>query len=653
MMRILVVTLSNLGDVVLTLPVFESLARAFGDCRIDVIVGKPAAELFNGHPRIGKVTVYEKRSSWAQKTALLRAVRSERYDLIIDLKYSMLGLLGGARRRNRYFRPKPKKAHKALVHLSALDGIAPAFAGRGFLRVAERGPDAKLILAAVGSKSSTKIWPSDYFARVLDRLALQDGYEIKLIGSAAERPEAQAVMDHMTAPALDLTGQTPLPKLVDMISRASLVITNDSAPLHISDALGVPTVALFGPTDPRKYGPRDPRSLVAKKTLFCAPCEKAQCRFQRECLTELMPDSVYRQAKQILTDEFQPRNIKLLAIRLDRIGDVVLSLPALEAIKQRFPNSTLAVMTREETRALLEGHPLVDEVIVYRYHKKGRHHGLLGNIRFMREIAKRRFDIAFVLRPAPRAHFVPFLAGIPYRVGLECGLSSLTLTKRVRDRRHEGTRHESETTLDIVRAFGIETGPDLVPRLPVYADTLSSVQKKLHASGVSIQEPFLVFHAGASCISKRWPAERFAALGRTLTERHKMPVVIVGGAAERTASANIQHAVGERASDLTGRISLPELAALLSKAKLLVSNDSGPVHIAAAVGTPTLTIFGRNRSGLSPVRWRALGPGHRQVQKDVGCVECLAHLCPIDFECLKAVSVDEVARQAAEMLTAT
>ncbi len=111
---------------------------------------------------------------------------------------------------------------------------------------------------------------------------------------------------------------------------------------------------------------------------------------------------------------------------------------------------------------------------------------------------------------------------------------------------------------------------------------------------------------------------------------------------EREYGNFLQKETGARSLNLTGILSLKELAAFLKNCAALVSNDSGPVHIAAAVGTPTLTIFGRNQAGLSARRWKALGEGHRVIQKDVGCVVCLAHECTIGFECLKAVEVDEV-----------
>ena len=117
---------------------------------------------------------------------------------------------------------------------------------------------------------------------------------------------------------------------------------------------------------------------------------------------------------------------------------------------------------------------------------------------------------------------------------------------------------------------------------------------------------------------------------------------MIGAEKDRSLAAKVQVAAGIPISDLTGRLSLGMLGALLKTSSLLISNDSGPVHIASAVGTPVISIFGRNQPGLSPVRWRPLGENARVVWKNVGCDPCLAHNCEIHFLCLDVISVEDV-----------
>ncbi len=645
--KILVVTLSNLGDAVLTLPVFEALSKTYPGAEFHAIAGSGAAMVFEGDPRIAKVTLFNKKSSFGEKLRFLAGVRREHYDVIVDLRYSLIGLLGGARRRNRYFRMPARIRHRALKHLSALEGLADTTLGASSFLAGRFAPesdteDSRLVVAAVGSKSDLKKWPAASYARLLDRLALENGCRIALAGDKNDAADASKVAALMKTRPFDLAGRTDYAGLCSLIAGASLVVTNDSAPLHIADALGIPSVAIFGPTDPRKYGPRLDRSVVARRPLFCSPCEKAQCRYgTHDCMRELGVDEVYFKARKALDDEFCPHNLKILISRLDRIGDVVLSLPAVSAVRKRFPNATISLVVRPSVAPLVEGHPDIDEVIPYHYEKNGRHAGLRGGWHFLQEIVMRHFDAALILHPSTRAILVPFLAGIPYRVGLDSGPSFL-LTSRTPDRRHEGLKHESEYALDIVRAFDAEPRERVFPSLPVHADEAADVVELLAAEGVSEREKIIAVHPGASCPSKRWPVERFAELSQRIIGLTGCRLVVIGGREEKELGRKLAGLIGPPAVDLTDRLDLRRLAAFLKRCDALVSNDSGPVHVAAAVGTRVLTIFGRSQPGLGMRRWRPLGEGHVALRKDVGCVVCLAHECPIEFECLKAVTVDAV-----------
>ncbi len=659
--KILIVTLSNLGDAILTLPVFQAIHRRYPGGSIDTVVGESARSVFQDDPRLRKIMVYSRRTPLKEKLNFLAGIRRERYDIIVDLRYSFIGLLGGAKKRNKYFALRGRKQHRALKHLSALSGLVEIDdlktisltvnpAANDLLALSGKPADTRWVAAAVGSKSDNKKWPAPYFARVLDRLALHHGYHIVLVGDSHDMQDARHVQSLMCAPVTDLTGKTSLQELYRVLAGVSLLITNDSAPLHIADGLNTPVLGIFGPTDERKYGPRGIHSQVARKKLFCAPCEKAQCAYGHECLEELSVDEVYQKAMQILNDEFCPRNLRILAIRLDRIGDVVLSLPALEQVKKRYPNCTLTVMTRPATQEILQGHPCVDEVLIYDYENKGKHRFLVGYWRFLRGIVERKFDAALILHPSTRSHLLPFLAGIPYRIGFD-SVPPFLLTKRVRDERCEGLRHEADYTLEVVRGFDVPVTGDRVIRIPVFAEHERRLMRLFTDAFGQKEVPFVAVHPGASCPSKRWPVENFSALCKKIIDETSYRVVVVGGAETEALAKELVRPLGQRGLNLANQLSLKELAALCKRAAVLVSNDSGPVHVAAAVGTKTLTIFGRNQDGLSPTRWKALGSGHQWMQKDVGCVLCMAHRCPIEFECLKAVRVEELFEKLISMLS--
>jgi heptosyltransferase-2 len=657
--KILFVTLSNLGDVVLTLPAFRALEARFPHAEFHVVAGEGARGVFAAEPRVKSVLVHPKRPTLAGRLAFIRAIRAERYDLIVDLKRSPIGFFGGAKRRNSYLISGKSAIHQSMKHLRSIEGIAPPARGARAMRLPAVSaglrveldawaPDGRFVAVAAGSKSDLKKWPTERYAALLDKMILNDGCRIVLVGDAADAADSAKVRAAMRGGVLDLTGRTTFEELCAVLGRAALLVTNDSAPLHVADALGTPVLAIFGPTEPRKYGPRGAQSLVARKRVFCQPCEKAQCRFAtHECLKDLSVELVYAKARQILSDEFRPRNLRILVVRLDRIGDVVLSFPAIAAIRGRFPSAEISVMTRPATRELLEGHPMIDEVIPYYYEKKGRHSSVIGGARFIREIQMRKFDVAFILHPSNRSVLVPFLAGVPYRIGFDSVLPHL-LTKVVPDRRGEGQKHESDYTLDIVRAFGINDAgaPPELERRPEDDVVASQILAKF---GIAENDRVIALHPGASCDSKKWPVERFAELGRSLSDGRR--IAVVGGRDEREMGKYLKEAIGSAAVDLTGELGLKDLARFLRRCELLVTNDSGPAHVAAASGVKTVSIFGRNREGLGPRRWKALGEGHVYLHKDVGCVVCTAHRCAIGFECLKAVEVKEVRAKVEEVLS--
>ncbi|OGW80382.1 MAG: hypothetical protein A3C47_04865 [Omnitrophica bacterium RIFCSPHIGHO2_02_FULL_51_18] len=646
MKKVLIVTLSNIGDAVLTLPVFQSVRRAFPGAQIHAVAGENSKIVFEGDPRIQKLMVYNRRISWKEKLDFLFAVRRERYDLIIDLRHSLLGFFGGARRRNAYFF-RPRVKHKGLGHLAALKSLKiPVSTEVSFLETPKGAfdPDESrpLVAAAPGSKSGIKKWPAEYFAKLLDRLALEKNCRLVLVGDSGDSGDCEKIKSLMSAAVSDLSGQTSFQELCHILKSSALVVTNDSAPLHIADSFKTPTLAMFGPTDPLKYGPRGENSVAMNRRVFCSPCERPQCGFQHECMRELGVDEVYAKACRLLSDEFRPRKLNILVVRLDRIGDLVLSLPALEAIRNYFPEAFISVMTRPVTAGIVEGHAALDEVIPYHYEKKGRHRLFVGNIRFLREIIRRRFDICFVLHPSVRSHLIPFAAGIPVRIGFDSTLSFL-LTKKVKDLRHLGLKHESEYALDVVRAFGIPALEKKACGVPF------SVEHERKMQGFAGRK-IIALHPGSSCASKKWPMERYTELVRIILRKTPFKVAVIGGEDEKAPGAVLEKENTERVADLTGRLDIKELAAFLSKCEALVSNDSGPVHIAAGAGTKTLVVFGRNKAGLNRERWKPLGENHRTLQKNTGCVVCLADDCTIDFECLKALGVEEVYGALMEML---
>ena len=331
---------------------------------------------------------------------------------------------------------------------------------------------------------------------------------------------------------------------------------------------------------------------------------------------------------------------KILIVRTDRIGDVVLTTPSLAALKKKWPQAHVAIMVRPATQEIVEGNPFLDEVIVYDPQKD--HHGVGGFWRFITLLRKKRFDCAIIFHTKKRTNLICFFAGIPCRIGYRNDKFGFLLTDPLEDVRPKGDRHEAQYCLDVLKKLGVESS-DLTLDLPVSEKSLRWAEDFFKTNRLEKEKPVIAIHPGASCISKRWPAQKFSELIGLITQRLNAQLVLIGGPEtgdiarqilEKVDRNNIVNAVGET--------TLGQMAALLKRCQLLISNDSGPVHIACAVKTPVISIFGRNQAGLSPTRWRPLGPRDIVIHKEVGCEVCLAHNCQIDFKCLEVVSPEEI-----------
>jgi len=335
---------------------------------------------------------------------------------------------------------------------------------------------------------------------------------------------------------------------------------------------------------------------------------------------------------------------KILIVRTDRLGDLILSTPVIKNLRLFFPKSHIAFICRPYTRDALEGNPDLDEVIVY--DKYGKQKSLWASIKFAFYLRKREFDLAIILHPTNRIHLITFLAGIPERVGWDKKLGKL-LTKRIKHTKQEGKKHELEYTLDLLRFLDIPIKHSDT-YFPVLPRAKTTVEQLLKDKGIVEDDKFIVIHPSASCPSKRWPQENFRKVIKLLKEKLSFKIIVITSQSEREFGEEL---VGDSGViDLRGRLSIPELGALLKRAALFISNDSGPVHIAASFNTPVISIFGRADSGLSPLRW---GPGGRRsfhFHKDVGCTKCLAHSCIKGFLCLAKITPQEVVDKAMSFL---
>lgn len=338
--------------------------------------------------------------------------------------------------------------------------------------------------------------------------------------------------------------------------------------------------------------------------------------------------------------------MKILLTRTDRIGDVALSTPAIKAVRDKFPDSYIAFMVRPYAKDIAEANPYLDEVIIY--DKYGRQKSLFNTIKFALKLRRKKFDKAFMLHPTNRVHLIAYLAGIPERVGYDRKLAFF-LTKKIPHLKQEGKKHELEYTLEVLKSAGIEA-KDKELFVPVHENDIRRVEKILEEYHVGKDALLIAINPGASSASKRWAPQNFAILSDKLAGTLKAKILIVSDKKNTEFADAVAGGMKCECVNLAGKTTVGELTALLSKCRLFISNDSGPVHIASAVGTSVISIFGRSDAGLSPKRWGPRGEKSVVFRKDVGCKTCLAENCNLGFKCLEAITPDEVFKAAEDLL---
>jgi lipopolysaccharide heptosyltransferase II len=337
---------------------------------------------------------------------------------------------------------------------------------------------------------------------------------------------------------------------------------------------------------------------------------------------------------------------KILIVRTDKIGDLVLSTPVIKAVRDAYPDSHIAMMVRPYAHEIIKGNPYLDEIITYSKAKKGL--GVLSDLKFIMYLRKKKFDLALILHPKNRTHIIAFLSGIPERIGYNKKLGAL-LTKKIPHLKQYGLKHEIDYTLDILEYAGIDCN-DRKLYIAVNESSEKNVDKIFAENGISKDDTVVTVHPGSSCPSKRWAVAHFARVADALVREAKAKIVIIAGPRDKKFGDDVAALMNERALNLSCKTTVSDIVSILRRSKLFISNDSGPVHISCAVGTPVISIFGRSDRGLSPKRWRPVGARDVALHKDVGCVICESHKCKLGFKCLEAISEDEVLAAARAIL---
>lgn len=327
---------------------------------------------------------------------------------------------------------------------------------------------------------------------------------------------------------------------------------------------------------------------------------------------------------------------KFLLIRTDRIGDVVLTTPVIQTLRSYFPQSHVSFMVHPSTKDILDGNPYLNEIIAY--DKESKHKGILKTMLFALFLRRKKFDAVIIFNPKKSSHWISFLAGIPIRIGYHRKHGFL-LTHRMEDKKKEGKISEAFYNERLLSFLHIPASYSRKLYFPLKLQAKQSVYSFLKAN--HIQRPFVVINISSGCPSKTWPLQNFALLCDLIDKRLKLTIITIG---KKEECEHVKHLCKAPLVSIAESFTLSQLGALFKEAQLHISSDTGPMHIASAVGTPVISIFGRTLPGLGPLRWQPLKGNNTILQKNIGCHPCLADRCKIEFDCLKATKVEEVFR---------
>ena len=329
------------------------------------------------------------------------------------------------------------------------------------------------------------------------------------------------------------------------------------------------------------------------------------------------------------------------------IGDMVLLTPALRALRKTYPDAHIAMLLSPIVAGLMAEHPYLDELIVY--DKRRENKGFCALWRLAQSLRRTKFDLAVVLHPnSVRSALISYLAHIPERIGTRISGRGIFLTKTVVDRTDI---HEVERYLRILKLIGVDE-PDRKLEFWHTPEDSRTCYQLLEQAGSMFYDDCIAkanisgkpsdllvgINPGTTWQSKRWGLERFAQIITVLVEEFQVRIILTGAPSEKALGDELRKLTSSDFINLIGKTTLLQLGALIERFALYITCDSGPMHIAAAVNTPTIALFGPT----SPTRHRPYGHGHVVIQKHVGCPPCYERICKRHHECMDAIAVDDV-----------
>jgi len=344
---------------------------------------------------------------------------------------------------------------------------------------------------------------------------------------------------------------------------------------------------------------------------------------------------------------------RILIIKPSSFGDVLHALPVLNGLRTRFPHAKISWLVSTACAGLLEGHPALDDIILFdrkRFGRIGRNLRVtMEFLEFIQSLRRKQFDLVIDLQGLFRSGFFAWISGASVRIGFASAREFAWLFYNHRLRPEHPDIHAVHQNYLAGQILGFDNLPI---RFDIHVQQAAREEARviLEQNGIQPNESFVLLAPTTRWETKIWPAEYFAAVGRWIQEQYQLPVVVTGGPDEKDITSNVAKQIGGLAVDVAGKINIPQLTALVESARLIITNDSGPMHLAAALNTPLIAIYG-------PTNPQRTGPfGHEQavLRLNLPCSPCYIRKtaqCPYQHRCMKDLTPEMVIEKVNELLS--
>jgi len=336
---------------------------------------------------------------------------------------------------------------------------------------------------------------------------------------------------------------------------------------------------------------------------------------------------------------------RLLVRSTNWIGDAVMTTPAVRAIRKNFPNTEIYILAKPWVVPIFENNPYVNQIVIY--DSEGQHKGLIGKLRLARDLKRFHFDAVILLQNAFEAALITFLAGIPCRIGYSTDGRGALLTHAIACTSEIKKAHQTDYYLSILRGLDLITDGQTL-NLEVSKNDETRAREILQLQGLSPKDKWIGINPAATYgPAKQWFPDRYAELGDRIHNVLGRPVILFGGPGDQDLGEKIAHLMQHRLVDLSGKTTLGEAMALIKYCELFITNDSGLMHVAAALHVPLIAIFG----STNPETTGPWDPNSRIVRISTECSPCLKPDCPENhLNCMKQIDVDMVFQVVKEIL---